>query len=197
MLPLSYNHPIYAVIFWIAFAIWAVPEYVGSFVQRARAGAAVQDRGSNFFLIAMVWVGLALDFSISATLLWAAIPFAREAIFGLGIALVLLGVALRWYAIRVLGRYFTRNVAIAQGQTVVQAGPYRYIRHPSYSGTLLTMLGFGLALGNWLGLLALMVCSLIGYLYRVRIEERALATGLGQPYVEYMRHTRRFIPFVF
>jgi protein-S-isoprenylcysteine O-methyltransferase Ste14 len=80
---------------------------------------------------------------------------------------------------------------------VVQNGPYKFIRHPAYSGTLLTMLGIGLAMTNWASLVAILVCIFPSFFYRVLVEERALRTSLGQPYVEYMRHTKRFVPFVF
>jgi len=79
----------------------------------------------------------------------------------------------------------------------VQTGPYRYIRHPAYSGTFLTMLGVGLAMTNWASLMALLLCVFSGHLYRVHVEEKALIRAIGQPYIEYMRHTRRFIPWVF
>jgi protein-S-isoprenylcysteine O-methyltransferase Ste14 len=75
--------------------------------------------------------------------------------------------------------------------------PSRFIRHPAYSGTLLTILRIGLALTNWLRLIATLGCTLIGHLYRVRVEEAALCKTLGQPYADYMQRTRRFIPFVF
>ena len=109
---------------------------------------------------------------------------------------MLLGVALRWYAVETLGRYFTRTLTVQADQSVVDVGPYRYVRHPAYSGTLLTMLGVGLALMNWASLLAIMVCAGAGYGYRMHIEERFLREELGQPYIDYMRRTRRLIPFV-
>jgi protein-S-isoprenylcysteine O-methyltransferase Ste14 len=80
---------------------------------------------------------------------------------------------------------------------VVQNGPYRFIRHPSYSGTFLTMLGVGLAVTNWASLLFLLLFVLAGHLYRVRVEEQALMRILGQPYIAYMHRTKRFIPLVF
>lgn len=110
---------------------------------------------------------------------------------------MLAGTVLRWYAIHVLGRYFTREVAVQPDHTIIRSGPYRYIRHPSYSGALLTMLGLGLAMTNWAGLAALMACALSGYSYRVMVEEHALRENIGAPYVDYMRYTRRFIPFLF
>ena len=106
------------------------------------------------------------------------------------------GIAFRYYAMRVLGRYFTFQVDVHSGQTVIEAGPYRYVRHPSYTGALITVLGLGLTLGNWAGLLALVTCVGIGYAYRIHVEEAALVAALGEPYKEYMGRTQRLVPFV-
>jgi len=110
---------------------------------------------------------------------------------------MLVGIALRWYSAAVLGKYFTFDVAIQSGQVLVEMGPYRYIRHPSYSGALLTLLGFGLALGNWAGLAAALSCMGFAYTYRIPIEEAALASALGEAYKQYMKRTRRLVPFLF
>jgi protein-S-isoprenylcysteine O-methyltransferase Ste14 len=106
------------------------------------------------------------------------------------------GIALRLYAMIVLGAFFTTTVAVAPEQPVIDSGPYRRIRHPSYTGFLLILLGFGLSLMNWLSLLVIMGCALIGFGYRIRVEEDALQEQLGQRYREYMRRTKRLIPFV-
>src|ERR1700736_5054708 len=82
----------------------------------------------------------------------AAIQRHRVVIFFIGIAFMWTGIAFRYYAMRVLGRYFTFDVATVAGQNVIEAGPYRYIRHPSYTGGIVTILGLGIALGNWAGL---------------------------------------------
>lgn len=148
-------------------------------------------------LIGLLWLGITLNFALAALLPEAAISWQRTTLFGIGISLILLGTALRWYAIWTLGSYFTRDVAVSADQKVVQSGPYRYIRHPAYSGTFTTMLGLGLALTNWASLIALLACVFAGHLYRMHVEEKALVQAIGQPYVEYMRHTRRFIPWVF
>ena len=110
---------------------------------------------------------------------------------------MLLGIALRWYSAAVLGKYFTFDVAIQSGQGLVEVGPYRYVRHPSYSGALLTLLGFGLALGNWAGLAAALSCMGLAYAYRIPVEEAALASGLGEAYKQYMKRTWRLVPFLF
>ncbi len=109
---------------------------------------------------------------------------------------MLAGIAFRWWAITTLGKFFTFDVAVQSGQKVVNSGPYRYIRHPSYTGALMTQLGIGLALGNWAGLLAFMLCMTIAYWYRIRVEERELLAALGEPYQRYMQSTHRIIPFL-
>jgi protein-S-isoprenylcysteine O-methyltransferase Ste14 len=198
--PLIYTNTTAESIFIAAFLIWWVPEVIGALKQRAkraRAGATIQDRGSMAILIGLLWVGVALTFVFGSWFPAAAITWHHTAFFSIGIMLMLLGVALRWYAIRTLGSYFTRDVAVSTDQQIVQSGPYRFIRHPSYSGTLLTMLGIGLALTNWASLLILLVCAFAGHIYRVSVEEKALSQTVGQPYIGYMRHTKRFIPLVF
>jgi len=90
---------------------------------------------------------------------------------------MLMGIGLRWYSATVLGKYFTFDVAVQSGQMLVEAGPYRYVRHPSYSGALLTLLGFGLALGNWAGLAAALSC--LGFAYSYRITSRRSRAGFG------------------
>jgi len=110
---------------------------------------------------------------------------------------MLAGMALRFYAMWVLGRSFTYYVAVHAKQTVVEVGPYRYVRHPSYSGALMILVGLGLTLGNWAGLLVLVVCVGIAYAYRISVEESALAAALGEPYRQYMCRTRRLVPFLF
>jgi protein-S-isoprenylcysteine O-methyltransferase Ste14 len=138
-----------------------------------------------------------LDFTLSFILPQTSILQHRAAFFFLGIGLMLSGLAFRFYAMSLLGRFFTYDVAVHASQTVIETGPYRYIRHPSYTGALITLVGLGLALGNWAGLLALLTCMGIAYGYRMSVEEAALAAALGEPYKHYMRRTRRLIPFVY
>ena len=105
------------------------------------------------------------------------------------------GLALRWYSIWLLGSSFTCEVTTRPDQEVVQSGPYRWIRHPSYTGGLLTILGVLVCCANFASLAAL-VFAAAGYAYRIKIEERALAMNLGSPYRDYMRRTKRLIPFL-
>jgi protein-S-isoprenylcysteine O-methyltransferase Ste14 len=172
-------------------------ETIGSTTKRSSDPTRTRDRGSYRLILTLLWIAVALDFTLSFILPQMSILQHRAAFFFLGIGLMLSGLAFRFYAMSLLGRFFTYDVAVHASQTVIETGPYRYIRHPSYTSALITLVGLGLALGNWAGLLALLTCMGIAYGYRMSVEEAALAAALGEPYKHYMRRTRRLIPFVY
>lgn len=185
------------IVLYAAMVVCFAPEWIGSFFQRPEAGAVKRDRGSHLVLVLAVVAGIFVAFFfVSGGLSAATLTWHQPLLFWAGIALMFGGLAFRWYAIKVLGKFFTRDVVTRTEQYVVQNGPYRLIRHPSYSGSLLMFLGTGLAMTNWASLLAIMLGVAIGYGYRVRVEERALCADLGQPYRDYMQRTRRFVPYV-
>jgi protein-S-isoprenylcysteine O-methyltransferase Ste14 len=190
------HHPIYDAIFLTSYCFWLTFEFITGRSRKTRGAARANDRGSFAFLIAMIWVGISLEFALCFMAQGAAFPKWRVEIFFVGIALMWIGIAFRYYAMRVLGKFFTFQVTTQAGQTVVTDGPYRWIRHPSYTGAFITVIGFGLALGNAAGMAALVGCVALGYFYRIRVEERMLVESLGQPYREYMTRTARLVPFV-
>ena len=112
----------------------------------------------------------------------------------LGLVLAAAGIALREWAVLSLGSYFTVAVTLVDGQALVRRGPYRWLRHPAYSGSILTLVGLPISLGTWVGALLVLVLSLSGYLYRVRIEEQAMLDAFGDEYRAYMQDTWRFFP---
>jgi protein-S-isoprenylcysteine O-methyltransferase Ste14 len=115
-------------------------------------------------------------------------------LFGLGAAVAVIGIGLRVWSVVTLGRFFQLIVVVQEGHQVVQSGPYQLVRHPSYLGALLTILGIGIALDNWLSLAICVVVPVAGLLPRIFAEEHALENGLGDDYREYQRHTARLLP---
>ena len=104
------------------------------------------------------------------------------------------GLAIRLWSIIVLGRSFRLTVEVDSDQAVVDRGPYRWLRHPSYTGLLVLAIGFGIALGNWLSLAILIVVPLVVIIRRIQVEEEQLVAVLGQPYVDYRARTKRLLP---
>jgi protein-S-isoprenylcysteine O-methyltransferase Ste14 len=183
------------VAFWLVFYVWVGSEMFLGWKLRPAAGSVATDAGSRWLLISSIWLGIALGFALAFAVPAAAFTSGRRNLFYAGIALMVVGLAFRWYSIRVLGKSFTYVVHTRPDQQVVEKGPYRWIRHPSYTGALLTIIGVLLALTNPLSFLGL-ILPLAGYAYRIRIEESALVRDLGEPYVDYMRRTKRLVPFL-
>jgi protein-S-isoprenylcysteine O-methyltransferase Ste14 len=199
MQPLVAHHPLLLSVLLVSLLIWRVMEASVDIRtrKRLRAGQERQDKGSYVVLLCLIVFGILLGVLLAFKVQAFAIANASVFLFWLGILLIYAGIALRLYAIVVLGAFFTTTVAVAPEQTVISSGPYRLIRHPSYTGFLITLLGFGLSFtNNWLSLLVIMGCALLGFSYRIQVEEHVLQAHLGQRYQEYMRRTKRLIPFV-
>ena len=155
-----------------------------------------RDRGSLRLLWIVIVTCVTLSFSL-AYLLPAANMGGAPALRSLGIATFVVGLMIRWYAIVHLGRFFTVNVAIATDHRVIDSGPYRFVRHPSYTGALMAFLGLALCLANWISLVVMVVPVFLVFLRRMHVEEGALLLALGDQYRDYMNRTKRLIPAVY
>jgi protein-S-isoprenylcysteine O-methyltransferase Ste14 len=113
-----------------------------------------------------------------------------------GLIVLWCGVALRLWSFHTLGRYFTLTVRTSPDQPVISTGPYRVLRHPSYTGILLAVTGLGFFIGNWLSVVALTGCLAAGLVYRIRIEEEAMLSDLGERYRDFAATRKRLIPYV-
>lgn len=179
--------------FWTIFAVWVGTEVWLQRRRRLPAGALKRDQGSMTLLIATVWSGVGLGLSASWYLRGLSIGRGQVPLFAAGLVLMGSGLLLRWWAVSVLGPSFTVEVGTSPEQSLTSAGPYRWVRHPSYSGSLLTIVGISLCCGNWLALAAL-VLPFVGYGYRIQVEERALLARFGDSYRAYMGATTRLLP---
>ena len=187
----------YSAVFWMACTVWIAPEIIAAKLKRSPRSSDIRDQGSLKLIALLWWAGITADILLSLLLPSASWVRARTALFITGICLMVTGTAFRWYSAAVLGKYFTFDVSIQSGHALIQQGPYRYVRHPSYTAALLTLIGFGLTLGNWVGLIVSFLCLASAYAYRVPIEEAALRAFLGEPYSQYMKRTWRLVPFLF
>jgi len=192
MRPTFAGHPVAALLLAGTLAVWLVIEFRKALNRRAEATNT--DRGSLAFLRACVVAGALLAALASKV---AATAFSYSPVmFGVSLAIAWAGIALRWWSFRTLGRYFTFTVMTSANQPVITTGPYRFVRHPSYAGLLLIIAGIGFSYGNWLSLACLIFFPLIGFVYRIRVEEAALSATLGDAYTTYASGRKRLIPFV-
>jgi protein-S-isoprenylcysteine O-methyltransferase Ste14 len=168
--------------YYVVIGIWILLELRVRLRSRLNHQGARLERGSLLVVIASIYAGLGAGFELAEKVQSAAIVDARWLLFVVGMVLMCAGIVIRQWAVALLGELFTIDVRVHPGQRVVERGPYRWVRHPSYTGLIMTFVGIGLALGNWAALLVLAVLPTAGLVVRIRFEERALLAGLGEPY---------------
>jgi len=179
-------------VFYLSAAAFAVGEF--SQAVKWRRGASRADlRGEVVFRV-IFFAGI-LMLPLARALAPEAV-LSGGGVFVVGAVIGWLGLLLRWWSFATLGKYFTTVVKTSTDQVVVERGPYRVLRHPSYTGLLAAFVGCGLMLGNWVGTAASFLLILVGLIYRLRREERAMIDSLGDAYLDFAADRARLIPFV-
>jgi protein-S-isoprenylcysteine O-methyltransferase Ste14 len=184
-------------VFYTVYSLWFLSEVIGAWMiprlRGPRSPGTVQDRGSGGLIFGTVFFSIFVAFALSS----ADITPLPDWVFYPGIVMMLVGIVVRQWAIAVLGRFFSLTVRVQTDHRVVDKGPYRLLRHPSYTGAILSLLGLTLALETWAATLVLGVVFGVAYGYRIHVEEKTLAKELGSEYTDYMKRTKRLIPFLF
>jgi len=196
MAPLAYTDVGARYAFYVVLGMFGASEWSIRLRSRMNHGGTKHDRGSFFVIIATSLVGVGSAFVLAQDVQSAGIGVGRWPIFAAGLVIVLLGVALRQWSVLTLGTFFTVQVQVRSDQTVVDTGPYRWVRHPSYTAIVMSFVGIGVALENWLSLVVLIVVPSVGLVIRIRVEEKALLEALGEPYREFSATRARLIPKV-
>lgn len=183
--------------FWVMLGLFAVGEYA---MQFRSLGAVIRGRGGrraerwSLVVVLVTVVGGFVGGIKLAQGHTGQVGVGAWPLFVVGLVLMAVGIGIRWWAIIVLGRFFTPDVRVRSDQAVVDRGPYQWVRHPSYSGLIVVFVGLGLALGNWLSLALLVVVPGIGLAVRIKAEERALLASLGEPYRQFCASRPRLFP---
>jgi protein-S-isoprenylcysteine O-methyltransferase len=164
-------------------------------VRRSRRveGATRADGGSG----PLLWVVISLAITTAVALSGnrpGRLPFPPGPARAVALVLYAAGFAVRWWSVITLGRFFTVDVATHGDHVLVDTGPFRYVRHPSYTGLLLLFSAFGVSLGNGVSLIVMMVPIVAALAYRMHVEEAALRAALGAPYETYCARTKRLVP---
>ncbi len=197
MSPNSYSY-LYVLLFWAVFAWIFLPEFL-LIIRSERRAAVLSSSDAGSLLVILLGFGVAVlvaaRLATVPTLRWPASDLRTISIVGLVVAVA--GSLLRRHCRRVLGRYFTANVAVQANQPVIVTGAYTWMRHPSYAGGILINTGIGIALGSWASALLLLAVSTVVYCYRIRVEERALMATIGESYRVFANTRKRLIPYVY
>lgn len=182
-------------VFYISMAVW----FLSEIIYKRKLRSEAKDLKKDSSTLSILWIVIILSVASAVTVSYLfRFPIADKSwIFYIGEAFVLLGIGFRWVIIRSLGKYFTVDVAIRKNHKIKKEGFYKYIRHPSYAFSLLTFLGLGLFLNNWFSLILAFIPPFLAFSYRIKIEEQALVEEFGDEYIQYIRKTKRLIPYVY
>jgi len=185
-----------ALVFYIMYLLLILSEVMGGVIlpRLHRRGTEItkKDKGSSQLISLgnFVSVVIVFSFALSGTAMWPSWVYYP------GILLMVLGIVLRQWSMAALGSFFSGTVGVQQGQKVVDTGPYRLVRHPSYTGGLLIFAGMGLALQSWGAILLIVLIFGLAFGYRIYVEEKVLVSEFGEEYVEYAKRTKRLIPYI-
>ncbi|UMQ40630.1 isoprenylcysteine carboxylmethyltransferase family protein [Chryseobacterium sp. Y16C] len=183
------------VIFYISMAIWFLSELYYKKVFTSTQNAKKKDKSTLNVLWIVIIPSISLAIFISDV---SRFPISKgEWIYFLGESCIAIGILFRWIIIRSLGKYFTVDVSIREDHQIKKEGFYKYMRHPSYTFALLTFVGLGLFLNNWVSFAVAFIPPFLAFNYRIKVEEQALIEQFGDEYIQYKKQTRRLIPFIY
>ena len=194
-MPLVFRPGAAEAVFITALATWAVFEFVMRVRQRLRSkGPASLDRSALVLVPCLVGSVVAAQLlGRRGGLLW---PGGLVWPVVAGVALIAAGIGLRAWSIATLGRFFQYWIQVQPGHRVVTSGPYRYVRHPSYTGLALVLAGIALASDDIWSLVAVAILGGAGLAVRIRAEERQLTQSLGADYEQFAAGRKRLVPGV-
>jgi protein-S-isoprenylcysteine O-methyltransferase Ste14 len=184
-----------SLMFIILYTVWFLSEVILSLLLRSKnKGPKSKDNGTLKMLWILIFIAIFLaifasNFNFPIT--------ENAAIYYVGLLFICVGVVLRFLVIIYLGKFFTVDVAIKENHKLKTDGFYKYVRHPSYSASLLSFIGFGLSFNNWISLLILVVIISTAFLIRIKTEEKVLINYFGDAYLNYINNTKKLIPFIF
>jgi protein-S-isoprenylcysteine O-methyltransferase len=177
--------------------IYLVSEILLTVTRRSRSRTgSKQDRSTLGMIWLVITISVVAGVFVAESFPAAALPQKRM-VAVVGVVLFVSGLILRWWAIITLGRFFTVDVTIEKDHELVARGPFRVVRHPSYTGVLLAFAGFALSLGNFAAVFVILLPIGAAFIHRMNVEEEALSGALGAHYVAYMKRTKRLLPFIY
>jgi len=182
-------------LFFVIYSIWILT-FIVERVVISRSGQSAtrirSDKGSYLLIVASIFLSITIAFTFAD----AGVMILPLWVFYAGIGMMVIGLLLREWAVVTLREFFSYTVRVREDHSVVQTGPYTLVRHPAYSGTMLIVVGVACALRSLAGIIILIILFTLAFTYRITIEEKLLTQQLGRSYMEYMKRTKRLIPYL-
>ena len=186
----------FGIIFLTLVAVWVTSEVMLIVLSRTKMNSHDYDKGSLKWLNIVIYtcITLAISFGFLGIgrirILISIIPW-------IGLCVIVVGLIVRWTSILTLRKYFTVNVVIQVDHRIIKTGIYHFVRHPSYSGAIISFYGLGLAFYNWISIIVLVVPITIIFLKRIQLEEQALLSAFGQEYENYRKTSWGLFPWLY
>lgn len=183
-------------IFILIWSAWFLSEILLNRIFRSRnTDKKNLDKGT----IRIIWITIGIANSLGiVSAMFLKFPISSYILIPcVGLFLIVTGMIIRFVAIISLGRFFTVDVTIRDNHKIKKDGIYKLIRHPSYTGSLLSFIGFGISLNNWISLFIISLLVIAAMLNRIKIEEKLLLDQFGIEYMDYIKKTYRLIPWIY
>ena len=181
---------------WISGLLWVTYQiYWGAAAAKAAPSASAESAKSRALHTNLLTVGLLLLFVPVPGLRGRWLPVARR-VAPVGLAVQALSLALMIWARRHLGRYWSGEISKKVGHELVRSGPYRWVRHPIYTGMLGMYLGTAIVAARFHALLGFVI-AVFAYARKIPMEEKNLGELFGAQYDDYRKHSWALVPLVF
>lgn len=183
-------------IFYITYVLWILSEIM---LKRFFKSKSTDKQGADSNTLRFLWIIIIVAITASAfTAALTSFPiFHDEHNAVLGILIIYIGMIIRFIAVRQLGQFFTVDVTIRSDHKLMNEGLYSNLRHPSYAASLISFVGFGISMNNWLSVPVAFVPVLFSFIHRMNVEEQVLIAHFGDTYREYMKKTKRILPGIY
>ncbi len=184
------------ILFWVLIGLWVVMDFYILIFYKNRKDKLAIERRSKYVMVILISAGM-----LSGPFL---VEGSREAfqepfwwLRQIGLVIILAGIIVRIIAIRQLGENFSRDVDVHQDKNLYQQGLYRFVRHPSYLGEVMIFLGVAIVYHHWLASLLAFVLPTLAFVYRIQVEEKMLLSFFPVAYADYMKKTKKLVPFIY
>lgn len=183
-------------LFWNLIGLWVIMDFYILIFYKSRKNKLAIERKSKYVMLVLISAGM-----LSGPFLVEGAKEAFQEPFWLlrqiGLLIILAGIIVRIIAIRQLGENFSKDVDVHQDKSLYQRGLYRFVRHPSYLGELMIFLGVAIVYDHWLASLLAFILPTLAFVYRIQVEEKMLLSFFPVEYADYMKKTKKLIPFIY